>query len=192
MRSRLLAGVLALAVVGGCTSRVGEEPSPFPKSSGSAESPDAPDEGPVDLAEPIDLSPVVGTAPSGAPTPLPNAPATGNSPSPGTPVLVTDDEGVQYLVVDPFLTIERLAGSRVELEPTGGNWVINIELSEEDGQVFGDWTADHVDEQVAMVVDGEVIFAPTISGAITGGDIQIAGNYTQDEARDILDKIIGR
>lgn len=198
MRSRLLAGVLALAVVGGCTSRVGEDPSPFPKSS--PESPEstestesAPDEGPVDLAEPVDLSRVVGSAPSGAPTPVPTAPPSTNPPPSGAaPSLATDAEGVQYLLAEPFLRIDRLESSRVELEPTGSRWVINIELSEEDGQVFGEWTRDHVGEQVALVVDGEVVFAPTIQSAIAGGEIQIAGDYSQDEAREVLDKIIGR
>jgi preprotein translocase subunit SecD len=198
MRTRLLAGVLALAVVGGCTSRVGEDPSPFPKSS--TESPESaeptgsadPDEGPVDLPEQVDLSPVVGSAPSGAPTPVPTAPSTNPPPSGAAPSFATDAEGVQYLLAEPFLRIRRLESSRVELEPTGSRWVINIELSEEDGQVFGQWTRDHVGEQVALVVDGEVIFAPTIQSAIAGGEIQISGDYSQDEAREILDKIIGR
>jgi preprotein translocase subunit SecD len=189
----LVACLLALAVVGGCTSRVGGDAAPRPSPSSSSES-GAPAEGPVELAEPVEFAPVVGTSPSGAPSPTATgaAPTGSTVPSEGrSPTTVSDADGVQYLLAEPFLTIDRLEGSRVALEPTGGNWVINLELSEEDGQVFGEWTTEHIGEQVAMVADGEVIFAPTIQSAITGGEIQIAGNYTQDQAREILDRIIG-
>ena len=53
--------------------------------------------------------------------------------------------------------------------------MLNLNLTEEDAKTFGDWTADHVNERLAMVIDGEVVIAPTIQSAITGGEVQITG-----------------
>ncbi len=209
MRSRvvagLVAGLVALTLAGGCTSRVGGPP-PTPESPESSE-PAESSVGAVDLAVPVELSPVVGQSPSGAPSPTPGenvappaSPATSGSPSPSAspsaspssaPSVVPDADGVQYLLGEPFLTIERIEGGKVEVT-NEGQWVINLSLTDDDAEVFGDWTTGHVGEQAALVVDGEVLFAPSIQSPITGGEVQITGDYTRQEARDLLNRITGR
>jgi preprotein translocase subunit SecD len=67
-----------------------------------------------------------------------------------------------------------------------------LTLTEDDARTFGEWTGAHVGERAAMVANGEVIFAPEIQSAIEGGDIQITGQYGQDEANDLLARITGR
>ena len=97
------------------------------------------------------------------------------------------------MLEEPFLTIERIEGGKIEFSTNGSSqWVLNLNLTEEDGETFGDWTTDHVGEQAAMVVDGEVLVAPSIMSPITEGEIQVSGNYTQDDVRGLLDKITGR
>lgn len=181
MSSRWVIGVVALLLVGGCTSRVGGESSSGPSSAAGSV-------GAVDLAVPVELSHVVSTTPSDSPT----APSTSQSVSPSaSPSSVPDADGNTYVLDEPFLTIERIEGGNVEFV-SGNQWVLNLELTDEDGDTFGDWTADHIGEQAAVVIDGEVLVAPTIQDAIPGGDIQISGDYTQDDVRDLLDKITGR
>lgn len=107
-----------------------------------------------------------------------------------SPVTATDAEG-RHTLAEPFLTVDRLESAGVE-HVTGSQWVVELDLTEPDGVVFGDWTAAHIGEQVAVVLDGEVLFAPTISSAIPDGDIQIAGNYTRAEATDLFRQITGR
>ena len=125
--------------------------------------------GPFDLAVPIELARV---SPTETPTDLP------------------DPEGVTLFLDEPFLTVTRL--EHAEVQSQQGNWGLRIELTQDDGEVFGEWTEAHIGERVAMVVDGEIASAPQISQAIPGGEVVISGRYTQTEARALLNKITGR
>jgi preprotein translocase subunit SecD len=129
---------------------------------------DSPVVGPVDLVVPIEMHPVTDS---------------------GT-ITLPDPQGEQLTLAEPIMTVERL--NRAEVKFSDTTWVLLIQLTDDDAATFADWTANHVSEQLAMVVDGEVVIAPEIQGAITDGNVQIAGNYTQDEMRALLDKITGR
>jgi preprotein translocase subunit SecD len=132
-------------------------------------------EEPVGLAIPIELRPVLETGAA----------------DPAVLVLPTDD-GERLTLAEPVLTIRRLDGAEVEFAESGASWVLNLDLDDADGKAFGDWTADHVGERLAMVADQEVLMAPQIQDAITGGEIQIAAQYTRPEAEALLDRITGR
>lgn len=155
--------LLAASLLAGCVSREG----------GGSEEDSAPE--PVELAVPIEVRPVLETE-SADPTVL---------------VLPTED-GERLTMTDPIFTIRELDGAEVKFEQNAGAWVLNLDLDDADGATFGDWTTEHVGERLALVADQEVIMAPQIQSAITGGEIQIAGNYTQDEVQDLLDKITGK
>ncbi|GAB1512411.1 SecDF P1 head subdomain-containing protein [Actinophytocola sp. KF-1] len=158
------AGVLLCALLlAGCVSREGG-------GQQDAETP----AGPVELAVPIELRPVLAT----------------ESADPAVLVLPTED-GERLTLTEPILTIRELDAAEVRFEQNAGTWVLDLDLDEADGQAFGDWTSDHVGARLAMVADREVLMAPQIQSAITGGEIQIAGNYTRDEAQDLLEKITG-
>jgi preprotein translocase subunit SecD len=129
---------------------------------------DSPVVGPVSLVVPIEVRPVTAD---------------------GT-VTLPDKTGEQLKLAEPIMTIERL--ERAEIKYSDNTWVLLIQLTDDDTATFADWTTNHTGEQLALVVDGEVIIAPEIQEAITGGDVQIAGTYTQDEISDLLDKITGR
>ena len=61
-------------------------------------------------------------------------------------------------------------------------WTIRFELTDEGGEIFGDFTGSHINEPVAIVLDGEVRSAPTIRDRLTTGGV-ILGNFTEDEAK---------
>ena len=48
---------------------------------------------------------------------------------------------------------------------------------------FGDYTAENIGNPFAIVLDGEVISAPTIQSHIPGGSGIITGRFTVEEAR---------
>lgn len=160
----LMVAVLALA---GCTA----------ETTGAPAKDDSPAVGAVSLVVPIEMRPVVeqGTSTSAAPA--------GDE--------LPDPDGALLTLAAPMMVVEELDGAEVTTDETA-RWVLNLDLTDSDAKTFGDWTADHVNERLAMVIDGEIIIAPTIQGAITGGDVQISGDYTQTEIRDLLDKITGR
>lgn len=162
MRAVLL---VLLLVLTGCSAEVG----------GAPEKDDSPVVGPVDLVFPIEMRPVLEPSTSALPsaTELP------------------DPSGESLTLADPVMTIERLDRAEIMLDPSQ-QWALSITLTDEDATTFADWTADHIGERLAMVIDGEVVIAPTIQDAITGGVVHITGNYTQDDIRELLDKITGR
>ncbi|TDV42623.1 SecDF P1 head subdomain-containing protein [Actinophytocola oryzae] len=141
--------------------------------SGTPAKDDSPSVGPVDLAVPIELHPVVEDGGT------------------GTKVLA-DPTGERLTLADPIMTIERLDRAEIANDQNTGGWTLNLDLNDADAKAFGDWTTDHTGERLAMVVDDEVVVAPTIQSAITGGEIQISGDYSRDDIEALMDKVTGR
>ena len=65
-----------------------------------------------------------------------------------------------------------------------GQWQIAFEIVNEQAQAFGDYTGSRVGEPMAIVLDGEVLSAPTIQSRLDGSGV-ITGNFTQDEAQQL-------
>jgi len=181
MRWGVVAVSLAVSVavvVAGCSSaKVGGEPDRDRDKSRKL--------GPTDLVIPVELRPVLQMTPSGAPTPT-SAPAEPDA------TTMTDTDGTSYRLAEPIITIRGLDGAQAgAAENSPNDVVITLDLTDDDGETFREWTTDHVSEQLAMVVDGEVVFAPSIQTPITDGKVQINGGYTRTEAEDLLNKITG-
>ena len=70
------------------------------------------------------------------------------------------------------------------VEPTGAAGV-SLELKPEGKEIFGKLTETHVGQQLAIVLDGEVKSAPRINQAIYGGNAQITGSFTPQEAEEL-------
>lgn len=67
----------------------------------------------------------------------------------------------------------------------GNQAVVGLEFSEEGGQKFADLTARNIGKQIAIVLDGEVLTAPVVQEAITGGRAQISGSRNVEEAEHL-------
>lgn len=67
----------------------------------------------------------------------------------------------------------------------GNQAVVGLEFSEEGGQKFGDLTARNIGKQIAIELDGEVLTAPVVQEAITGGRAQISGSRSVEEAEHL-------
>jgi preprotein translocase subunit SecD len=66
-----------------------------------------------------------------------------------------------------------------------GTWRIHFAFAGDAGTKFGVWSGQHVGEAFAIVLDGTVISAPYIQSAITGGEGEITGSFTQAEAKNL-------
>jgi SecD/SecF fusion protein len=64
-------------------------------------------------------------------------------------------------------------------------WVIIINFDGEGAEIFGKITTDNVGQQLAMMVDNEVISAPNLNEPILGGNCEISGKFTEQEARSL-------
>jgi protein-export membrane protein SecD len=73
----------------------------------------------------------------------------------------------------------------------GQGWSIDFVLTDDGAVVFGDVTTRlaGVGGSLAIVVDRQVITAPSVDGAITGGTAVITGSFTQNRAQDLATQL---
>jgi preprotein translocase subunit SecD len=71
-----------------------------------------------------------------------------------------------------------------------GRRTVNFVLKENGKNLFGTWTAAHVNEYFAIVLDNVVISAPVIKGPIPGGNVEITSGslsgFTRQEADELV------
>jgi protein-export membrane protein SecD len=67
--------------------------------------------------------------------------------------------------------------------------IVSISFNSEGGQLFADITRTNVGAQLAIFLDGEIISAPRINEAITGGTAVISGGFTAAEAKDLAQNL---
>lgn len=60
---------------------------------------------------------------------------------------------------------------------------LNITFTSEGGDLFADITRANVGNQLGIFLDGELLSAPTINEAITGGSAVVTGQFTAEEVR---------
>lgn len=78
-------------------------------------------------------------------------------------------------------------------QPTGG-WAVNMSFDSEGGKIFGDVTTrlstlKEPRNSFASVLDGRVISSARVSYPITGGQAQITGKFTADEASALANQL---
>jgi preprotein translocase subunit SecD len=66
-----------------------------------------------------------------------------------------------------------------------GQYEVAFTLSSNGAKIFGDYTASHIGQVLAIVVDKKVISTPSIQGAIPSGQGVITGKFTADEANNL-------
>lgn len=85
----------------------------------------------------------------------------------------------------PELTGEHITRANVSLNPMTGAPEIHFSLDSEGATIFGDVTTRSIGQRLAILLDGEIVSAPTIQSAITGGSGQITGQFDLKEAYDL-------
>src|SRR5450830_1587628 len=68
---------------------------------------------------------------------------------------------------------------------TTGYWKIKFGFAGSKATEFETWSGAHLDDYFAVVLDGKVQMAPYIKSAITGGEGEISGTFTQAEAKTL-------
>jgi len=64
--------------------------------------------------------------------------------------------------------------------------IVSITFNEEGGELFESITRDNIGSSLAIFLDGEVVSAPRINEVIGGGKAVISGNFTPEEARELV------
>ena len=66
---------------------------------------------------------------------------------------------------------------------------LELTLTQNGSKLFAILSKKYIGQRLALVVNGEVIFAPNINTAITSGPITITGSYSTKELQSIAKKI---
>lgn len=101
----------------------------------------------------------------------------------GNEILPSLDEGDGFYVVEkaPVVTGEELVDAQPSFDQNGRP-AVNFRFNTSGARKFGDYTAEHIGEPFAIVLDNEVISAPVIQAHIAGGSGIITGNFTVEES----------
>lgn len=109
---------------------------------------------------------------------------------PEEPLVVCDEEGVKY-VLEPASIVGGIESATAGIPDNGVSWVVTVELDAAAGAAFAEVTGDLVGtgRQFAVVLDGRILTAPTVEGPITDGMLQISGNFTEESAQALADRL---
>ncbi len=97
-----------------------------------------------------------------------------------------DEAGVFYILEQtPVVTGDDLVDSQPAFDQQTGVPAVTFRFNPTGARAFGEYTAANVGAPFAIVLDEEVISAPVIRQAITGGSGQITGNFTVEESTEL-------
>jgi preprotein translocase subunit SecD len=124
-----------------------------------------------------------------------------------------DPNGTKYVLGAATLTGTELSSANAVLDPSSGQWIVNITLNsagtaafgklttnqytnyyptaEADGMADGVPSDDAALDQIGIVLDGDVQSAPETNGALTAGTFEITGpapnGFTEAQATQLAD-----
>jgi preprotein translocase subunit SecD len=84
-----------------------------------------------------------------------------------------------------LLTGDALTNAEVRIGSQFNEPYISIEFDREGGRLFERITSENVGKRLAIVLDDTIYSAPVIRERISGGQAQITGSFTIEEARDL-------
>jgi preprotein translocase subunit SecD len=109
-------------------------------------------------------------------------------------VACSDDGSARYILDKAAVQGTEVSGATAGTDSTTGEWIVNITFKSKGASQFADITRQITTlpaprNQLANVLDGVVIVAPTIEEAIPGGSARISGNFTQVSATALADQL---
>ncbi|SDQ09826.1 protein translocase subunit SecD [Actinopolyspora saharensis] len=117
-------------------------------------------------------------------------PLRGNA-DPNKPLVTCGQDGNTKYILEPVL----IPGTQIadaNSAPPGQQkpqWTVNLNFKQQGSQTWADFTSQNVGQQVGFVLDNQVVSAPSINTAIVGGNTQIEGDFTQEEADNLANTL---
>ncbi|MDT0345564.1 protein translocase subunit SecD [Streptomyces litchfieldiae] len=108
------------------------------------------------------------------------------------PTVACDSDGVYKYVLGPVAVpgTDVSSADAVFDSQQGRGWIVQMEFNGSGADKFADITAElatQVEPQnrFAIVLDGEIVSAPTVSERLGGGSAEISGGFNQESAEDL-------
>jgi SecD/SecF fusion protein len=151
----------------------------------------------------LTFHPVLGVAEAPAPSPSPSART--QTPAPGAELVLQDESGQPLRLGPAALTGDGVAGADAATDPqTASGWFVTVDFVGDGEQAWAELTGDAACSppgdpmrRIAIVLDDEVISSPQVDPGVScdigipGGETQITGTFTQEEATDLAVLIEG-
>jgi len=104
---------------------------------------------------------------------------------------VQEIEDWQLIFEDPFFKPTALTGKYLEKSQVGFDQpvprpIISLQFNNEGAKLFEELTSRNVGEPIAIYIDNVLLSAPVVQEKISGGRAQITGDFTIEEARDLV------
>ncbi len=105
---------------------------------------------------------------------------------PGTQILPAMNEPDVFYIVDqsPVVSGDNLVDAQPAFDQNNRP-AVNFRFDPTGARAFGDYTAAHIGQPFAIVLDKEVISAPVIQSHIPGGSGIITGQFTVEDSTDL-------
>ena len=103
--------------------------------------------------------------------------------------------GVSNEYIDTGLTGRYLESAELQFVGQTGQGglanepIVAISFNAEGAELFEEITSNNIGEQLAIFLDGEMVSAPVINEAISGGQAVISGGFTPEEGRSLAQNL---
>jgi preprotein translocase subunit SecD len=88
------------------------------------------------------------------------------------------------------LTGKNLKDAYIDRQDQGlSNPQVALRFDDEGSTMFADLTKKNLGKKIAILIDGQIVSAPTVQSEITNGQAVITGNFTQTEAKDLVSRL---
>ena len=87
------------------------------------------------------------------------------------------------------LSGKHLQRSEIVFDPSSGIPQISLRFNDDGKQLFSAITKRNIGGPVAIFLDGQPISAPTVQQEITSGQAVITGDFTRDDARQLVERL---
>ena len=104
----------------------------------------------------------------------------------GTEILKFDN-GIDEAIVSKRIIIngDNLVDAKPRMDTQNNDTIVSFTLDRVGSKKFGRATTENVGKQLAIILDGKIISAPSIREPIVGGSGQISGDFTFQSATDL-------
>jgi len=86
---------------------------------------------------------------------------------------------------ETLLTGDLLAEAHVSIDQRFNEPYVSLRFNDAGAKIFEDITSKYVKHRLAIILDGNLYSAPVIQERIEGGNAQITGSFSMEEAKDL-------
>jgi len=105
--------------------------------------------------------------------------------------VITNSSGSETFNLNktPLMDYSAIRSVTATPDGTSGNAIISVELSPDGKDLLSAISKEHLNQRLAIVVNGKLCAAPLIRSEMNSDKVEITGNFTMEEAQELAEKI---